>query len=299
MSTELQERITIKQEITMNQTELNAFSSLPPRFSKHQGVFGKYAASEAAILNGWNSDASALYSPCTPVTPSLVSIPGSVNMADTELLTPDSLRTVSSDELLSADNSPLFDELSIGEMQNWESLFLDDSSNNEATAIPQGQLVSPEECIEPAQMLVIKPEESFNIPPSCQESLAITDSFDLALLDESRSFPEHQTPPSAPKPVTKAVSPAGGVSKSSSKKLDDLGFTMYKRKPRTLPLKPVEIPEDGDDLSAKRAKNTEAARRSRARKLERMSQLEDRVRELLDENETLKEEIAQLKAAGE
>lgn len=295
MSTELQEQTTIKQEFTMNQTELNAFSSLPPRFSKHQGVFGKYAASEAAILNGWNSDASALYS---PVTPNLVSIPGSVNMVDTELLTPESLRTVSSDELLSADNSPLFDELSIGEMQNWESLFLDDSSHNENTAIPQGQPVSQEECIEPAQMLVTAPEEPFRMSPPSHEPLALQDSLDLALLDDGHSFPEHQMPSPATKQVSKVASPPGGVSKSNSKKLDDLGFTMYKRKPRTLPLKPVEVPEDGDDLSAKRAKNTEAARRSRARKLERMSQLEDRVRELLDENESLKEEIAQLKAAS-
>lgn len=297
MSTQPEDPMTIKQEIPVTQTDLNAYNSLPPRFSKHQGVFGKFAASEAATLNGWNSSASTLPMPGTPVIPSLASIPGQVNLADTQLMTPSSSRTVSPNESLSTDNSPLFGELSAGEMQNWESLFLDDSSCPDTPSIHQGHLIPPDTGIEPAQTLVS--EQPFKMSPSSQDSLALEDSFSFELLNEDHSLPEQLMSSMAMNNSSnKASSFYGGVSKSSSKKLDELGFTMYKRKPRTMPLKPVEIPEDGDDLSAKRAKNTEAARRSRARKLERMSQLEDRVRELLDENESLKAEIARLKAAS-
>ncbi|OBA28350.1 Gcn4 basic Domain, leucine zipper complexed with AtfCREB site Dna, partial [Hanseniaspora valbyensis NRRL Y-1626] len=51
--------------------------------------------------------------------------------------------------------------------------------------------------------------------------------------------------------------------------------------------------EISDPVEAKRAKNTEAARRSRARKMQRMNELEDRVSQLLKENELLKQRLAQ------
>ncbi|KAJ3056572.1 hypothetical protein HK097_005969 [Rhizophlyctis rosea] len=56
-----------------------------------------------------------------------------------------------------------------------------------------------------------------------------------------------------------------------------------KRKPR--PTDPEVIMQE---VAAKRAKNTEAARRSRMRKVMRMESLEDRIRELEEENEALR-----------
>lgn len=77
--------------------------------------------------------------------------------------------------------------------------------------------------------------------------------------------------------------------------LDHLGVVKYNRKQRLAPLTPV-IPESDDPIALKRARNTEAARRSRARKLQRMSQLEDRVEELLARNSELEMEIISLKS---
>ncbi|EDO15568.1 hypothetical protein Kpol_487p1 [Vanderwaltozyma polyspora DSM 70294] len=88
-------------------------------------------------------------------------------------------------------------------------------------------------------------------------------------------------------------SSAGSVQKKSDK-LDRLGVISYNRKQRAAPLTPV-IPESDDPVSVKRARNTEAARRSRARKVQRMNQLEDRVEELLLRNSELEQEVERLK----
>lgn len=97
------------------------------------------------------------------------------------------------------------------------------------------------------------------------------------------------------KPKALHSSPHGGVSKPGNDKTDHLGVISYNRKQRAAPLTPV-IPESSDPLAVKRAKNTEAARRSRARKLQRMNQLEDKVEELLKRNSDLENEVARLRA---
>lgn len=84
--------------------------------------------------------------------------------------------------------------------------------------------------------------------------------------------------------------------KGSSAKTDHLGCTAYNRKQRSLPLNPIVIPETGDSAAVKRARNTEAARRSRARKMERMNQLEDKVEVLLKRNEELESEVERLRS---
>lgn len=86
----------------------------------------------------------------------------------------------------------------------------------------------------------------------------------------------------------------GSNSPSSSGK-DKLGCTPYTRKQRNMPLPPV-VPKGEDLASMKRARNTEAARRSRARKMERMSQLEEKCEGLLQENDSLKKQVETLKA---
>ena len=82
---------------------------------------------------------------------------------------------------------------------------------------------------------------------------------------------------------------------SKKQKIDELGCTPYTRKQRFNPLPPIVIKNDGDAASIKRARNTEAARRSRARKMERMSQLENKCEDLINENNLLKLEIENLK----
>lgn len=77
-------------------------------------------------------------------------------------------------------------------------------------------------------------------------------------------------------------------------KKDSLGITVYNRKPRSQPLAPVVVDHSADVVTVKRARNTEAARRSRARKLERMTQLEQKVEELIAFQKELQESNAAL-----
>ncbi|CAI4416691.1 BDN_1c_G0014380.mRNA.1.CDS.1 [Saccharomyces cerevisiae] len=84
------------------------------------------------------------------------------------------------------------------------------------------------------------------------------------------------------------------VGKDDESRLDHLGVVAYNRKQRSIPLSPI-VPESSDPAALKRARNTEAARRSRARKLQRMKQLEDKVEELLSKNYRLENEVARLK----
>ncbi|OUT20410.1 hypothetical protein CAS74_004660 [Pichia kudriavzevii] len=81
---------------------------------------------------------------------------------------------------------------------------------------------------------------------------------------------------------------------TASQTKDKLGCTPYTRKQRSSPLPPV-VPKGEDSASLKRARNTEAARRSRARKMERMSQLENKCEGLIKENESLKAQLEHLK----
>lgn len=92
----------------------------------------------------------------------------------------------------------------------------------------------------------------------------------------------------------KSVSSSSSSSASSTPKIDHLGVITYNKKNRSIPLTPV-IPESDDPAALKRARNTEAARRSRARKLKRMTQLEDKVEELLNKNKSLENEVETLK----
>ncbi|KAI3403133.2 GCN4 [Candida oxycetoniae] len=78
--------------------------------------------------------------------------------------------------------------------------------------------------------------------------------------------------------------------------VDHLGCVSYSKKQRSQSLKPIDLSGIEDLTVLKRAKNTEAARRSRARKMERMSQLEDRVGGLLKENSQLSLEVERLKS---
>ncbi|CCH57898.1 hypothetical protein TBLA_0A00980 [Henningerozyma blattae CBS 6284] len=92
------------------------------------------------------------------------------------------------------------------------------------------------------------------------------------------------------------ISSASHASKIvKGEKIDHLGIISYNRKQRQAPLKPV-VAESNDPVAMKRARNTEAARRSRARKLQRMNQLEDKVEDLLTRNSQLEMEVARLQS---
>ncbi|WLF79623.1 General control protein [Lodderomyces elongisporus] len=122
-----------------------------------------------------------------------------------------------------------------------------------------------------------------------------------------RSFKEvEQTQLFTPNPSSTLPTPQLDVKKSSSlssssssnkkARVDHLGCVAYSKKQRSQTLEPIDFSGIEDVSALKRAKNTEAARRSRARKMERMTQLENRVGELMAENDDLKKEVERLRA---
>lgn len=182
----------------------------------------------------------------------------------------------------STDNSPMFDleNQDVG-VESWTSLFdndipvtMDDVSNCANDAALESEMAADEPKV--SLSTVSETKQAFK-----QQS---SNSFlPTPVLEDNLSLEKKQVKTSS-----------GCVSKPSDK-YDHLGVITYNRKQRSAPLTPV-IPESDDPLALKRAKNTEAARRSRARKLQRMNQLEERVENLLKKNTELENEVARLRA---
>lgn len=171
------------------------------------------------------------------------------------------LSTTISDDLIFG-GSPLFDDAELDDPNTWESLFND--------------------VAEPAE-LKTEHLSGLHLPP--------TSEFSSPILEEISLKPEVITP------VSSEVSLKRKRSESSDYKKDALGITAYNRKPRSAPLVPIEEEDtSGDTVQAKRARNTAAARRSRARKMERMTQLEEKVEELVSMNKSLESENSELRS---
>ncbi|SCU88968.1 LADA_0E12992g1_1 [Lachancea dasiensis] len=176
----------------------------------------------------------------------------------------------------SADSTPLFGLEDVeSDPQTWTSLFDDDISVSVSDPVHV-------ESREAQTSLSIPTDEFFEAAP---EPVTIIDQ---------RSFLPTPVIEDAKIPVYGKKSASSGAIQKP-KHLDQLGLASYNRKNRATPLTPV-IPESDDPVTVKRAKNTEAARRSRARKLQRMNQLEDTVEELLKKNTQLEHEVATLRS---
>ncbi|AET39536.1 amino acid starvation-responsive transcription factor GCN4 Ecym_4497 [Eremothecium cymbalariae DBVPG len=189
----------------------------------------------------------------------------------------------------SSDSTPLLGLDGVDHSSNhkeWSSLFDDD--------IP----VTIEDVAE-AQSVMTSVEVDMNtgfLPTPVIENMDLSDDENiLALSSSALAGAGGASAPKKGSVVSKKSSLKKRASSSSgSVKYDHLGVISYNRKQRAGSLTPV-VPESDDPVALKRARNTEAARRSRARKLERMNQLEERVEELLQRNIQLEDEVGRLK----
>lgn len=173
-------------------------------------------------------------------------------------------------------NTPMFDELDliidgnkVNSKEDWVSLFKDEDVSVESA--------EKDEDLE--DLFGDEFRDTFEFVPARQVSKQL----------ETPATPSLQTP------VLADVVPGVSHHRIPKKtKVDRLGCVSYSKKQRSQPLKPVEVVSQ-DPVAMKRARNTEAARRSRARKMERMSQLELRVEELMESESALQTEVARLK----
>lgn len=189
------------------------------------------------------------------------------------------------------DHTPMFDELDlimdgskVNLKEDWVSLF--GKSEPLLTLGEEGEELDTllEETVAPASV------ES-NVESSPQSPVQ---SFKrpYSEVEESFEFAPKQNQLFTPNPsLTLSTPMLDGV---STKKIDHLGCVTYSKKQRTQPLQPIKL-DACDPVLMKRAKNTEAARRSRARKMERMSQLEDKVEGLIQDKEDLALEVTRLR----
>lgn len=260
--------------------------SAPAQFVKYEQAFDKFAAAQVAIQDVWDLGANdAVLSPAM-MAPKPLSVfmtpqeaPADCYISPNELIssTSSTVRSNFSD----LDYSPMYDNLDVTEAPNWDPLF------------PDAPAADTEEASSAIDLSSVEPQQQQSIGHApVSEPLSASASPALSTASLSSPSLSQRRRSSSPKSSLRR-GPNGN-------RVDDMGITIYSRKPRTMPLRPVEIPETADNATAKRARNTEAARRSRARKLERMAQLEDRVKQLVERNEQLEAEVQRLKAlAGE
>lgn len=176
-------------------------------------------------------------------------------------------------------NTPMFDELDfimdgskVNSKEDWVSLFKEEPASAESAIVTE-----KDEDLE--DLFADDMRETFDFVPAAKPAKQL----------ETPATPSLQTP------VMASVLPADSKHRVSKKtKVDHLGCVSYSKKQRSQPLKPILMPSE-DPAAMKRARNTEAARRSRARKMERMSQLEAKVEDLLESKNALADEVARLK----
>lgn len=181
------------------------------------------------------------------------------------------------DQLL--DNTPMFDELDFmldgaksNSKEDWVSLFKEEPEIKGST--------SPEQEDVTRDLFAEEFESTFEFAPA-------------KVAAPIKQLETPSTPALATPVIHEAPLDAEAINKKA--KIDHLGCVSYSKKQRNQPLKPVVIPNE-DPVLMKRARNTEAARRSRARKMERMKQLETKVEILMDEKKSLADEVARLKS---
>ncbi|KAJ6004501.1 hypothetical protein N7499_000569 [Penicillium canescens] len=159
----------------------------------------------------------------------------------------------------SQNTSPMFTDMDLVGHEEWPSLF-DGSEHMNAFDVASLDVAAVLAAEQPK-----KPSLRVSVAPSSPASPAL-----------KRSSPTRSSP----------VPASGGVKHSSI-----AGVCARSRKN----LSPVEF-DPNDPVAAKRARNTEAARKSRAKKMERQAVSERRIEELEDIIAARDEEIAKLKA---
>ncbi|RLV90626.1 General control protein GCN4 [Spathaspora sp. JA1] len=222
----------------------------------------------------------------------------------------DSVFSCTMDEL---ENSPMFEELAfivdgaqVNSKENWVSLFGDDEPllsledlgaiDDDEEIVPRDEAFSSDATVSAESANTTASSSPGVAPSTIATSMSIGSKRRFSDVEESFEFSApKQGQLFTPNPSSTLPTPLlDSKKKSTSTKVDHLGCVTYSKKSRSQPLQPV-VMDSADPVSLKRAKNTEAARRSRARKMERMTQLESRVEELIDEKSDMEREVLRLR----
>ncbi|RCK54379.1 General control protein GCN4 [Candida viswanathii] len=186
------------------------------------------------------------------------------------------------------------DDALVPREESFEGLLLEPSpnglsSNDETISAPttsaSSSASSPELCGGAASTIATSVTSGKRKFSEVEKSFAFGDA--AASKQQSQLF--------TPNPSSTLPTPMLDAKPKKKAKVDHLGCVTYSKKQRSQPLQPIVTEDINDPVALKRAKNTEAARRSRARKMERMNQLEDKVEALVGEKQALQDEVDRLK----
>lgn len=269
----------------------------------HESFFEKFSASQAAA-ESWApvSIARDALSPAlkglddSPVFKTadfetVVSAVGPGTISPGELVS--SVATTASNVFSDLEEqSPLFGDSDLGDATTWESLFNDTEGDRIETTMSNTSSDghSQKKTVDDFLMSSVELEAKTSSPVVI-DMTSFEHQYQVEQDDGSFSLEENSTM----SPASSAIKRKRSETPTYGDKKDVHGITVYNRKPRSQPLQPVMVDDSGDCVAVKRARNTEAARRSRARKMERMVQLEGKVDQLVSENTKLRQEIARLK----
>lgn len=188
------------------------------------------------------------------------------------------------------DHTPMFDELDfiidgakVNSKDDWVSLF-----GGESHDLPKDDCVVKDEDLD--EVLFCEQGEQTDGTISMASSSS-SPSFTESTVTLSTNTSSFSTPVIDQKFLKSKAKPSKVTKKRS---IDHLGVTSFNKKTKIQDLPPIKL-DNADPVAMKRAKNTEAARRSRARKMERMSQLEFKVEELLEDKSKLENEVIRLR----
>lgn len=222
-------------------------------------------------------------------TTSLLSTPGLVTISPAELFgtssVPGTIMSTPFDSPMDVfDASPLFGNGEVGSSGKWVPLF-EDSSFPSISSVDRSlheaiESVTPtdtricEELLESEQEVR---KQSLKVSTSVSPSLP-------DLLHDDRSI----------SPDSMILSSDGLAVSISERKRKRVTSQSYSRRTRVEPLPPIVVGDAEDCVAVKRARNTLAARRSRERKMLKLTDLEKQVEELLLERERASKKIKDL-----
>ncbi|KAK9315174.1 hypothetical protein V1524DRAFT_363402 [Lipomyces starkeyi] len=169
--------------------------------------------------------------------------------------------------------SPMFDPRDMGNPDQWSSLFGDASKPIPPPPAPA-------------------PLSDSTIPVHAGRSSMVRRSISVSVSPSESPLPEERS--ESPEGVIVAAD--GSVVGISERKRKRVTSQSYSRRPRVEPLPPIVVDDAEDCIAVKRARNTLAARRSRERKMLRLTDLEKQVDELTRERESALERIKELES---
>ncbi|KAK9320743.1 hypothetical protein V1517DRAFT_198331 [Lipomyces orientalis] len=232
-------------------------------------------------LSGASSDESSRRS-------SVLSTPQFVSISPEEIfMNPPSSMDPSSSLLTSPfdspndlyETSPMFDAHDVGHSEQWPSLFGDVSK-----VIPPPPALAP---LSDAAVHVLVPARGRRSSSVTSTSASVSPcESPLSEIREERS--------ESPEGVIVAAD--GSIVGISERKRKRVTSQSYARRPRVEPLPPIVVGDAEDVVAVKRARNTLAARRSRERKMLRLTDLEKQVAEMNRERESALARIKELES---